>query len=68
MSANAKNAYRWALLIVSVVSLYLAVSKGSVPALIVFLIVGALVGAWKPYFNLASRPAAEPKSIHAKRG
>lgn len=67
MSANAKNAYRWALLIVSVVALYLAVSKGSVLALIVFLVVGALVGAWKPYLNLASTSASEPAAAEPKK-
>lgn len=51
MSVNGKNAYSWCLLIVTVVSLYLAVVEQSFPALIVFLIVGALVGAWKPYFH-----------------
>ncbi|WP_315921535.1 hypothetical protein [Mesorhizobium sp. SP-1A] len=48
---NAKNTYRWCLLIVTVVSLYLAVVEQSYPALIVFLITGALVGAWKPYLR-----------------
>jgi len=66
MSVNAKSTYRWALLIASVVSLYLAVSKGSVPALIVFLIVGALVGAWKPYFNLGT-PSSKSASTQANR-
>lgn len=51
MIVNAKNAYRWFLLVVTVVSLYLAVVDQSYLALIVFLITGALVGAWKPYLR-----------------
>lgn len=54
MNEQAKNIYRWLLLIASVVSLYLAVAKESIPALVVFLIAGALAGAWKPYFHTGS--------------
>ena len=54
MSEQTRSIFRWFLLIASVVSLYLTVAKGSIPALVVFLIAGALAGAWKPYFHAGS--------------
>jgi type IV secretory pathway TrbL component len=50
--------FKWCLLFTAIVSLFFAIVENSFFAIIVFLLVGLLCGAWKPYFAYGRKKAS----------